>query len=269
MPPLVVTSRAYSAGRSSPPMKTFGLRWVMPLGDLLEGREMNLAGAGLAHAARDVARGDAAAGHHDQAPGRQLDQAPDQRRAFQHARLLAGGQQAVDAEADQGLQRFGRIARHVERAMEGDGERPRRRDQPLGQLGVDLAVGGEAAEHHAAGARRLGRGDVAQHHLDLDLGIEEVAAARPDHHLHRQLGARDRRLHQAEAGRGAALQQVGAQFDTGCAGLLGGDGALHRIDADFRDQSGHEKALMPVLSACPIIDPTSSSRSMRDFSGSR
>ena len=43
MPAVVVTSRAYSAGRSSPPMNTFGLRWVMPLGASLERREMDLA----------------------------------------------------------------------------------------------------------------------------------------------------------------------------------------------------------------------------------
>ena len=122
--------------------------------------------------------------------------------------------------ADQRLQRLGGIARHVEGAVAGDGERPGRLDQRAHPRLVDGAVGRQAADDDAGDAEVAQGRDVVDHRGELGVRIEEIAAARPHDHMERNLRQPQRLAHRAEARRDAAFDQAGAELDAVGARLL-------------------------------------------------
>ena len=101
---------------------------------------------------------------------------------------------------------------------------------------VDLAVGGQQADDDAVGAFGLGGVDVGLHDREFIVVEQEVAAARPDDHMEPDAGDRPRLADHAAAGRGAALQEIAAEFDPVRPRSLGGADASHRIHAYFADQ---------------------------------
>ena len=142
-----------------------------------------------------------------------------QGRAFHRRVALAAGQHAPDLAADQRLQRLGRIARHVEGAVAGDGERAGGCDQ-FGHAGfVDRAVGGQAADHHAGDAKAAQGFDIGEHGAEFGIAVEEIAAARPHDDVERHGRHGQRHAHRAKARRDAALDQAGAEFDAVGAGV--------------------------------------------------
>ena len=98
-------------------------------GGRLERGEVDFARTRLRDDPLDVARGDSAAGHNDDAVARPLHQFDNERQALEHGRFLARGQHPIDAEPDQRLERPERVGRDVERAVEGDREGPGEFDQ--------------------------------------------------------------------------------------------------------------------------------------------
>ena len=84
------------------------------------------------------------------------------------ARLLARGQHAVDAQLDQGFQRFKRIARHVKGAGKGDAHRAGQLDPRPRPLDVHRAVRVQDADHGPVRARGLGQLDIMLHHGELE-----------------------------------------------------------------------------------------------------
>jgi hypothetical protein len=135
--------------------------------------------------------------------------------------FLAGGQHAIDAERDQRVERLEGIGGRVEGAVKGHGERTGKPDQRPCPRRVDFARRRQKADHDSVGALRLGGFDVGPHGRELIVVEQEVAAARPDHHVKRNALYRPRLADQAAARRYAPLEQVGAELDARRALRLG------------------------------------------------
>ena len=115
-----------------------------------------------------ICRIERAAAEDDDAAGGLLHQRGEQCRAFDRGIALAAGQHAADAGADQRFQRLVRVARHVEGAVAGDRDRPCRLHQRAHPGLVDVAVGGQAADHHAGHAEVAHARDVLDHRGEFD-----------------------------------------------------------------------------------------------------
>ena len=158
-------------------------------------------------------------------------------RPSQADRASAGGQDAVDAQTDEGLEGFARIARHVEGLVEGRAHRAGELDERGGPLAIDGPVGVQQAEDDAGGAEGPGHADVVTHGLELDVEVAEVAPTRADDHMNGQ-GEAARQRDRARAGGGAPFAQVVAELDPVGPTFLGRDGRRHVRHADF-DGDGH------------------------------
>ena len=144
---------------------------------------------------------------------------------------LSRGQDPVDPEADEVVQRRFRIAGHVEGAVERDGQGPGRLHERARPLHVHAAVRLEQPQHHAVRAQGAGVGDVAPHDVVFDVRVQEVASPRPDHHEDRDAEARAALGDGARARGGPALDEVVAQLHPAGAPRLGGEGGGHRVHA--------------------------------------
>ena len=176
----------------------------------LERGEVNLARGCRGKDSLDVALGDPSARHDDDALARALYQFSHERQPFEHARLLARGQHPVDAELDQRFERPERLRRDVERPVKGDRERPGERDQLARSGHVDFPRRVQEADDHAVRALIFDRLDVRSHRLEFIVIEQEVAAARPDHHVEANARNLPRLTDHAATGRYASLEEIGA-----------------------------------------------------------
>src|SRR5262249_28144786 len=85
-------------------------------------------------------------------------------------------------------------------------------------------------------------------------GVTKIAAARANHHLNAELGFVPDRGDHSGAGCGAALKQIGAEFDALSAALLGIDGGVERIDTDF-NRNGLPKGMGTSSTRVPPPQP--------------
>ena len=93
---------------------------------------------------------------------------------------LAGGEDAVDAEAVAGFEGGEGVGGEVEGLVEGDGEGAGGGDEGGGAGLVDGEVGIQEAEDDAGCAEVAGELDVGSHGLELGIGGVEVAFAGAD-----------------------------------------------------------------------------------------
>ena len=131
---------------------------------------------------RSLRAGHTAARHDRDAPARLAHQARQDGGTGKCGRRAAGGEHAIDAEADERFERGRQLGQRVECLVEGDRERPRGRDQPPRDLDVDAAARIERTGHEAGRAELAGLRDVGEHRPDFRRRIDVAAAARPDHH---------------------------------------------------------------------------------------
>ena len=104
---------------------------------------------------------------------------------------------------------------------------------------VDLALGGQAADDDTVNAEVLERPDVGQHGGELDVGVEEVAAARPNDDVEGYRGTPLRLLDHAPAGGEAAFEERRAELDPVGSRPLRGDQTVGVLHADLdRDLAG-------------------------------
>ena len=102
--------------------------------------------------------------------------------------------------------------------MKRDVELASRADQGAAAC-VDAALRIERADDDAVAAERDAGLDVALHRFELEVGVDEVAAARPDQHVDRQAHTVARqgdlrmcRCQAAEFERAAQFDAIGAAF---------------------------------------------------------
>src|SRR5207302_1301224 len=208
-------------------------------------REMHLGDSGRAHQGRCIVGRDATSGQHADAAGRLPHQPGNRVRALGRGGRLAGAEHALHPECDERLERPGRVAAHVERAVKRHVQWPRGGDQLAGPVHIDLPVGAQHARHDALRAGLLGPLDVLEHHRELGRRVEEVSAARPDEHEDRDVEPRPADRERTRGGRRAALDQVGAQLEAVRAATRGGERGLDGVDAGFdEDGSGHGAKIM-------------------------
>ena len=162
----------------------------------------------------------------------------DRLEPFDRRVALSAREHTVHPAADQRLHGCRDVAGHVEGPVAGDRERTRRLDQRPHARFVDLAVGRQAADHDTVDAEPSQRPHVGQHRGELDVGVEEVSAARADDHVERDRGEPPRLLDHAPAGREPALEERRAKLDPVSPRPLRGDEAVGVLDADLdRDQA--------------------------------
>ena len=100
----------------------------------------------------------------------------------------------------------------------------------------------ERSQDDAMNAQIPAEGHLPEKLLFLSAGEAEVAKARPNEHVHRDGHLRHHRLDEGEGRRHAADGQVAAQLQAVGAALLGGQGGLQGVHADFQ-QAFHIRLL--------------------------
>ena len=161
---------------------------------------------------------------------------------------LPAGQHAVDAGSHQRLDGFLGVTRHVERAVAGDLHRPCFRAESGHPRLVDPSIRREAAEHHTGHTELAAGPHIVEHRPVFELGIKEVAAARPDDDVEWDRGDLQRLPDHAHAGRQAAFEQRGAEFHPVGPGSLRGGKAVDAFDADFNQRLRHYWTVISVRS---------------------
>ena len=171
----------------------------------LERGKMDLARLGRGDDPIDIARCDSPAGHDDDAVPRALDEINNERQPFDDGRLLARSQHAIDAQPDKRFERSERFVGHVKRPVKCDGKRPSKQNQLARARHVNFACGRQQANDDAVSAFSLGGFDVRLHGREFIVIEQEVAAARPDHHIEPDACDRPRPTDHATAWRDPSL----------------------------------------------------------------
>lgn len=91
----------------------------------------------------------------------------------------AGGEDAAATGADDVFEGVWQGWGAIEGTMEGDFERRCELDQMAGSLDIDGALGVEDAEGEAADAEGFAVEEIVADELELEIGVDEVAGARP------------------------------------------------------------------------------------------
>ncbi len=142
---------------------------------------VELSGTGFLGELADVFGTDFATHHDVDAIGCEVDHLREAA-GTEHCRLgAAGGEDAVGTCGDDGFDGRCWFAGHVDGAMMGDMKIACRGDKVFEIDEIDLRRRGEQAEDDAIGAGSFGEGDVCLHDVEFLRGIDEVAAAWPDH----------------------------------------------------------------------------------------
>src|SRR5262249_43199908 len=119
-------------------------------------------------------------------------------------------------------------------------------------LAIDASVAIEQAEHDARGTSGLDGLDVVRHHVELDVGIAEVAAAGPDDHVDRDRQRSARKGHGPGARRDPAHAQVFAELDTVGTTCLCRQCGIDALNADLDDWM-HTIAPVPKPMAATVL----------------
>ena len=180
-----------------------------------------------------VRRIHAATGHDLDAARSPHDERAEVADAFGRRIAAAGGQDAGASGADDLLQRIGKVARHVERPVEGGLHRPGFGHEGRRTRRIDPSVGRQQTEDHAVGAAFAGEAHLFEHLPEFGVVIEEIPAAGTDHHT--ELQAFDAARHADGRGRRgrAALVGRGAEFDAGDTRTAGGLARFNGIGTKF------------------------------------
>ena len=180
-----------------------------------------------------VRRIHAAAGHDLDAARSPHDERAEVADAFGRRIAAAGSQDAGASGADDLLQRIGKVARHVERPVEGGLHRPGFGHEGRRTRRIDPSVGRQQAEDHAVGAAFAGEAHLFEHLPEFGVVIEEISAAGTDHHT--ELQAFDAAHHTDGRGRRgrAALVGRGAEFDARDTRTAGGLARFNGIGTKF------------------------------------
>jgi methylated-DNA-[protein]-cysteine S-methyltransferase len=160
--------------------------------------------ARLFHEPSDVVGVDPATWQDRDPPFGLNNQPPNLLGALRRRRGATRGQHAIDAEADEPLQRVGAIREDVECTMERHGERSSGGDK------VARAIEAQVSCHDAVRARTLGTRDLLEHRAMLGIGVGEIARAGTHEDENR-----NRKLHltEVQVGSRPAVGEVGAQLE--------------------------------------------------------
>lgn len=150
--------------------------------------------------------------------------------------LLARGEDAVTPHLCDLLHGLQRMATHIESTVEGDVAAPVAIGRAHGlhplatSVEIDVAIGRKGAHNHPIDTLGHGHAYLASHLGHLGVGVNEMALARADEHMHHHTGgsAEAHRLaYHLPMGRKAVELQVAAQLYAVGATL---DGTLHTLD---------------------------------------
>ncbi len=152
-------------------------------------------------------------------------------------RRAAGGQDAVDAERDQRIERREWVADGVEGFVERDGERPGEVDERGGARDVQGGVGMQQTQDDTGCALRLNFKDLRVHQSELRVGVDEITGAWSNENVNGNAHPCARGCRFGNGGSDAADGAVDAQLDPIRASVFGGDGRCRRLHADL-DRGG-------------------------------
>lgn len=204
---------------------------------------MDFGCAGLVEDGLDVAFVDPAAGHDSDPSGSLLHETGDDFCAVFGGGASAGGEDAADAQTDKFFQGGGQIGGHIERPMEGEGQRVSQPHQLAGAGEVNAAIREKDAADDSGCASVAGGEDIELHGFEVNLRIAKITFAGANQNIDWDAGVFDRMLDHAHGRCGATEGKYGAEFHPVGAGLRGGKGGLRRVGAHFK-QDG-------MLYGCP------------------
>lgn len=176
-----------------------------------------------------------AASHYPNTTLRVPDAFGDRLSSLDRRRLLTGSQDAINTDLGQFVYSFQRIPANVERSMKRDRHRTGEFDELSRAPGIDIAVAVEQPDHDAVYASLFGADDITPHDLKFGLGIKEIAAARTNDDMQRDVEQIPRDLDRSPAGGRSTLHQIVAKLDAIRPASLGRNGRFDGIYADFGD----------------------------------
>ena len=166
------------------------------------------------------------------------DEPPDLLGALWRGRCATRRQHALDAEADELLERCGEIGEDVEGAMKRDGERSSGGDEVAGAIEI------EVSRHDPLRTRTFGLLNVLQHGPMLGIRIHEIPGARTHQSKNRNRKPGSAGTEELEVWGGAAVREIGAQLDAVGPTVGGRESSVQRLDGAL-DEDGHTRELTP------------------------
>jgi hypothetical protein len=161
-------------------------------------------------------------------------------RSGQDITFATRSQDASAACGDNVFERLVERGSVVEGAMEGDFKGCSQIDKLACAFQIYRAIGAEDAENKAAGSEGACVEKVFGHETELVVGVEEVAASRPQQDMDGESAAQNRFARQTVAWREAAFVEGGAEFDTIGSPFARGDASLDTLCTEFEDNLAHQ-----------------------------
>ena len=149
----------------------------------------------------------------------------------------AGGEDAAHAEGMELTEGAEGVTDAVKGAVEGEGEAGGGTDEASRSILINRTFRGEGTADDGGGSGIDGRTDVRLHHLQLRLGINEVAFTRTDQDMDEEVGEPTAQLtDETDRGRQAVQRQRSTELDATCAALDSGLGAAEAPATDFENR---------------------------------
>ena len=106
-----------------------------------------------------------------------------------------------------------KVCGHIERAMKGDGHRPRQLRQLAHAGDIDASRWKQDTQHNSVRTGALGDFNVTPHHVELFVRIAEITTSGSNDDMQWEGNSGSDDLQKAEAGSDATLEQVAAEFN--------------------------------------------------------
>jgi len=146
------------------------------------------------------------------------------------------------AANDERLERLSEVGSAIECAVKRHRQIVGGGHQLQRALDVDATALSERAKDDAVRTELACDIDVAPHHVELPVGVDETAAAGTNDDEDRNGDACFHRGDHAGAWRGASVAEARAQFETAGSAPCGGERGIDRIDARFHQAACHLKS---------------------------
>ncbi len=135
------------------------------------------------------------------------------------------------------------VVAHVKGPVECDRHRACKFDQPCSAIDVNITAGLQDAENHAVGPAFAANLDIPSHDVIIEVGIQEIPAPWPYHHIYGYVEVIPCRNNGPESGRSPAFREIAAQLDPVGPGLLSIYRGFDAVDANFKLKVHLQKTL--------------------------
>ena len=190
----------------------------------------------------DIVLANSAAGDDCEAIARPIHQISNCRSTLQSRRRASRCEDTANADLNQLLECLRKVVCGIKRAVESHGQSRGRAHQSACALDVYASVRSQDTGYNSGDMRPAGMLDVAQHFLDLVIGVNEAAASGPNHHEHGKFCRVENARDQTGARSGSPHAKVRAELDAVGTRALGSESGCERLyccfDEDWLGSNG-------------------------------